>query len=143
MKQFEITDLPVRTAKFIVRKQWVVAGSDDMFVTVHNFNTMEKVKRFEAHSDYIRSIAVHPTLPIVLTSSDDMLIKLWDWDKNWENSQTFEGHTHYVMMVAFNPKDPNTFASASCALPLPPTFHVARARWLSPRGVAWVVSISR
>ena len=113
VKQFEITDLPVRTAKFIVRKQWVVAGSDDMFVTVHNFNTMEKVKRFEAHTDYIRSIAVHPTLPVLLTSSDDMLIKLWDWDKGWENSQTFEGHTHYVMMVAFNPKDPNTFASAS------------------------------
>ena len=98
MKQFEITDLPVRTAKFIVRKQWVVAGSDDMFVTVHNFNTMEKVKRFEAHSDYIRSIAVHPTLPIVLTSSDDMLIKLWDWDKGWLNTQIFQVHAHYVMM---------------------------------------------
>lgn len=28
-----------------------------------------------------RSIAVHPTLPYLLTSSDDMLIKLWDWDK--------------------------------------------------------------
>lgn len=34
VKQFEITDLPVRAAKFVVRKQWVVAGSDDMFVTV-------------------------------------------------------------------------------------------------------------
>lgn len=113
VKQFEITDLPVRAAKFVVRKQWVVAGSDDMHCTVMNYNTMEKVKRFEAHADYIRSIAVHPTLPILLTSSDDMLIKLWDWDKGWENSQTFEGHTHYVMMVAFNPKDPNTFASAS------------------------------
>jgi hypothetical protein len=24
---------------------------------------------------------VHPSLPYLLTSSDDMLIKLWDWDK--------------------------------------------------------------
>ena len=24
---------------------------------------------------------MHPTLPYLLTSSDDMLIKLWDWDK--------------------------------------------------------------
>ena len=32
VKQFEITDLPVRAAKFVVRKQWVVAGSDDMWV---------------------------------------------------------------------------------------------------------------
>lgn len=28
-----------------------------------------------------RHIAVHPTLPYILTCSDDMLIKLWDWDK--------------------------------------------------------------
>jgi coatomer subunit beta' len=99
VKQFEITDLPVRAAKFVVRKQWVVAGSDDMCVpvsllrpespvsmrlnlmslsrhcTVMNYNTMEKVKRFEAHSDYIRSIAVHPSLSILLTSSDDMLVR--------------------------------------------------------------------
>ena len=96
-----------------MRKQWFICASDDMHLRVFNYNTMEKVKRFEAHSDYIRSIAVHPSLSILLTSSDDMLIKLWDWDKGWANSQTFEGHTHYVMMVGFNPKDPNTFASAS------------------------------
>lgn len=26
---------------------------------------------------------MHPTLPVFLTSSDDMLIKLWDWDKGF------------------------------------------------------------
>ena len=71
----------VRTAKFVARKQWIVCGSDDMFVRVYNYNTMDKVKSFEAHTDYIRSIAVHPTQPYLLTCSDDMLIKLWDWDK--------------------------------------------------------------
>ncbi len=64
-------------------------------------------------TDYIRSLAIHPTQPYILSSSDDMLIKLWDWEKNWQCSQIFEGHTHYVMQLAFNPKDPNTFASAS------------------------------
>lgn len=47
-----------------------------------------------------------------MTSSDDMTIKLWNWDNNWKLEQTFEGHQHYVMSLAFNPKDPNTFASA-------------------------------
>lgn len=89
----------VRSAKFVPRKQWVVAGADDMFVRVYNYNTMDKVKTFEAHTDYIRSVAVHPTLPYVLTSSDDMLIKLWDWDKGWACTQLFEGHSHYVMQV--------------------------------------------
>lgn len=45
--------------------------------------------------------------------SDDMSIKLWNWDKNWTNQQVFEGHTHYVMQIVINPKDNNTFASAS------------------------------
>lgn len=47
-------DLPVRTAKFVARKQWIVTGADDMLVRVYNYNTMDKVKVFEAHTDYIR-----------------------------------------------------------------------------------------
>ncbi|XP_047950692.1 coatomer subunit beta'-2 [Salvia hispanica] len=113
VKSFEVTELPVRSAKFIARKQWVVAGADDMFIRVYNYNTMDKVKVFEAHTDYIRCVAVHPSLPYVLSSSDDMLIKLWDWEKGWLCTQIFEGHSHYVMQVTFNPKDTNTFASAS------------------------------
>ncbi|KAK9060480.1 hypothetical protein SSX86_021184 [Deinandra increscens subsp. villosa] len=112
-KSFEVTELPVRSAKFIARKQWIVAGADDMFIRVYNYNTMDKVKVFEAHTDYIRCVAVHPTLPYVLSSSDDMLIKLWDWEKSWFCTQIFEGHSHYVMQVTINPKDTNTFASAS------------------------------
>ncbi|KAJ3194691.1 Coatomer subunit beta' [Irineochytrium annulatum] len=84
-----------------------------MQVRVFNYQTHEKVTAFEAHQDYIRSIAVHGSQPYILTSSDDMLIKLWDWEKGWKNVMTFDGHTHFVMQVAFNPKDGNTFASAS------------------------------
>ena len=84
-----------------------------MFIRVYNYNTMDKVTVFEAHTDYIRCVAVHPTLPYVLSSSDDMLIKLWDWEKGWLCTQIFEGHSHYIMQVTFNPKDTNTFASAS------------------------------
>ncbi|KAL9183551.1 hypothetical protein ACHAXT_004407 [Thalassiosira profunda] len=113
VKTFEVSELPVRCAKFITRKQWFVASSDDMRLRVYNYNTMEKVKDFEAHSDYIRYVEVHPTLPYFLTSSDDMTIKCWDWDRGFDCTQLFEGHAHYVMMVKFNPKDTNTFASAS------------------------------
>ena len=70
-----------------------------MLVRVYNYNTMEKVQVFEAHSDYIRCIAVHPAQPLILTTSDDMTIRLWDWDKKWQCQQVFEGHTHYVMQV--------------------------------------------
>ena len=44
----------MRTAKFVARKQWVITGADDMYIRVYNHNTMEKIKSFEAHTDYIR-----------------------------------------------------------------------------------------
>ena len=113
MKSFELCEVPVRCAKFIIRKQWFIAGTDDMHLRVYNYNTMEKVKEWEAHTDYIRFVEVHPNRPLVISSSDDMSIKLWDWDKDWDCLQVFEGHVHYVMMVKINPRDTNTFASAS------------------------------
>ena len=113
IKSFDICELPVRSAKFIVRKQWFITASDDMHLRVFNYNTMEKIKEFEAHNDYIRYVEVHPTQPIVISAADDMSMKLWNWEQNWDCTQVFEGHAHYVMMVRFNLKDTNTFASAS------------------------------
>jgi len=40
-----------------------------MQIRVFNYNTLERAHAFEAHTDYIRSIAVHPTQPYILTSS--------------------------------------------------------------------------
>lgn len=105
--------MPVRTAKFIARKNWIIAGTDDLLVRVYNYHTLEKVTQFEAHTDYVRAFDIHPTRPYVLSCSDDMSIRLWDWERGWKCISTFEGHSHYVMGIAFNPKDQNTFASAS------------------------------
>lgn len=112
LKTFTPTEVPVRCARFIARKNWFVCGSDDFHLRVFNYNTSERVAGFEAHPDYIRCLAVHPSQPFVLTGSDDMTIKLWDWEKSWKCIQVFEGHTHYIMNLAFNPKDSNTFASS-------------------------------
>jgi coatomer subunit beta' len=114
VKSFDVVEqTPVRSAKFVERNQWIVCGADDNHIRCYNYNTSELLKAFEAHSDYIRCVEVHPSLPYILSSSDDMSIKLWNWDKNWDLMQVFEGHIHYVMQVKFNPKDSNTFASAS------------------------------
>ena len=112
VKTFELTDLPVRAGRFVARKNWIVCGSDDFQLRVYNYNTSEKITSFEAHPDYIRAIVVHPTQPFILTASDDMTIKLWDWERGWKCVQVFEGHGHYIMSLAINPKDTNTFASA-------------------------------
>ena len=47
----------------MARKQWVVTGSDDMFIRVYNYNTMDKVKAFEAHTDYIRQVLISRSAP--------------------------------------------------------------------------------
>lgn len=113
-KSFEVSELPVRCAKFIARKHWFVAASDDMRLRMFNYNTMEKVREVDqAHADYIRCVEVHPTLPYFVSSSDDMTVKLWNFEAGMECIQYYEGHTHYVMQAKFNPKDTNTFASAS------------------------------
>lgn len=103
----------MRSAKFIASKHWIVAGADDKYIRVYNYDTMEKIVEFEAHGDFIRSVAVHPTLPHLLSASDDKVVKLWDWEKGWICSQIFEGHSHYVMQVVFHPKETTTFATAS------------------------------
>ncbi len=77
----------MRCVKFIARKNWFVAGSDDFQLRVFNYNTHEKVTTFEAHPDYIRCLAVHPSASIVITGSDDVTIKAWDWEKGWKNIQ--------------------------------------------------------
>eukprot|EP00923_Selenidium_pygospionis_P046386 GHVN01079974.1.p1 GENE.GHVN01079974.1~~GHVN01079974.1.p1 ORF type:complete len:985 (+),score=199.69 GHVN01079974.1:138-3092(+) len=84
-----------------------------MMIRAYNYNTMEKVKEFEAHIDYIRYLAVHPTLSYLLSTSDDMTVKLWDWENNWNRLHTYEGHCNYVMMAQWNPKDVHLFATAS------------------------------
>lgn len=84
IKTFEVTEVPVRCVRFIARRNWFVCGSDDFNLRVFNYNTGEKVTALEAHPDYIRCLAVHPTQSLVLTGSDDMTIKLWDWEKGWK-----------------------------------------------------------
>lgn len=113
MRSIEITNAPVRSAKFIARKNWLIVGSDDNMLRVYNYNTAEKLKTLEEHSDYIRTIAVHPSQPYVLSGGDDDTIRMFDWDRNWAKVNTFADHEHYVMQIAINPKDTSMFASAS------------------------------
>jgi coatomer subunit beta' len=58
-----------------------VVGADDAKIRIYNYNTAEKIKTIEEHTDFIRDIVVHPTLSYLLSCSDDDTIKMFDWDK--------------------------------------------------------------
>jgi coatomer subunit beta' len=77
IKTLEVSQVPVRSARFLAKKQWIVAGSDDMMIRVYNYNTMERVKAFEAHGDFLRCIVVHPQDNFIISCSDDFTIRLW------------------------------------------------------------------
>lgn len=109
----KIETIPVRTAKFIPWKSWIICGSDDKMIRVIDYETGLVVKEWEAHDDYIRSIDVHPAHLLVLSASDDKTVKLWDAESDFECIKTYAGHEHYVMSVKFDPLATTRFASAS------------------------------
>lgn len=107
---------PVRCAVFMTGYPWILATGDNMAVSAYDYNTGNLIStKDHAHNDYIRQIAIHPTLPMFLTCSDDRTVKSFKFTSNneIELERTFTGHSHFVMDVKINPKDPSTFATAS------------------------------
>ena len=83
VRKLEVSDWPVRAAIFVERKSWVVTACDDGFIRVFDQNLQSDyssfiqderqpsfITRFQAHSDYMRSIAAHPTNPLLLSCGD-------------------------------------------------------------------------
>jgi WD40 repeat protein len=66
--------------------QWVASGDSDGCITIYTYaeNMLTEVTKFQAHKDGIRALAVHPTLPYLLSSPECNLIRLWDWDQGWK-----------------------------------------------------------
>ncbi|KAM3259891.1 hypothetical protein ACQJBY_051276 [Aegilops geniculata] len=111
---FKVSTDKVVLVKFIVRKQWFVAGAGDGFIHIYNYETKrQQVPSFTAHAGNLTSLAFHPSKPYLMSwSSDEM--KLWDWDKAWECTQTFKcKHSGYICQVMFDPKNTNSFVTAS------------------------------
>ncbi|KAM3277732.1 hypothetical protein ACQJBY_045558 [Aegilops geniculata] len=111
---FKVSTDKVVLVKFIIRKQWFVAGAGDGFIHIYNYETKrQQVPSFTAHAGDLTSLAVHPSKPYLMSwSSDEM--KLWDWDKAWECTQTFKcKHSGYICQVMFDPKNTNSFVTAS------------------------------
>ena len=105
----------LRTGIFIPNKNWIALGGDDKKIRIFNYNTLEKLEDIEAHSDFVRCIAAHPTQKLLLSSSDDYSVKLWSYDDKGKltEKKVYLEHQNFVMSVKFNPKEPNYFASCS------------------------------
>ncbi|XP_066353688.1 uncharacterized protein [Miscanthus floridulus] len=100
--------------KFIARRNWVVSGDNRGKIRVYTYiDGSEEVMKLKAHDAAVKSLAVHPTHPFLLSSSDDTVIKLWNWDNGWACTREFESHWMTVRHLAFNPRHTDSFASIS------------------------------
>lgn len=88
---------------------------------------MDEIKSFKATgSGSVRSLAVHPTRPYLLSTCKlDGVIEIWDWEKGWACSRKVETG-HGKTCATFNPMDANTFVTSrrfdgllKVGLPLP------------------------
>jgi coatomer subunit beta' len=89
VRTFEAGQLPVRCARFIEHLEAAVSGSDDLRVRVFNYNSGQKIREFEAHKDFIRSLTVHPAEGLLITCGDDGSINLWNYRKDFALVKTF------------------------------------------------------
>lgn len=58
----------------------------------------------QGHLDYIRTVEFHRECPWILSSSDDQMIRIWNWQSR-TCIAVLTGHNHYVMCASFHPKE--------------------------------------
>ena len=105
---------PVRCVRWMPSMHCLITGGDTFAISCFGYNTGLVASLPNAHTDFIRQIAVHPTQSQFLSCSDDFKVNLYSFENNQIKVQrVFTGHEHFVMDVKFNPKDPSTFATAS------------------------------
>ena len=63
------------------------------------------VATLKGHNDYIRSVEFHPRLPLLLSSSDDRTVRLWNFERR-ELIAVLVGHLFFVMCARFHPRKP-------------------------------------
>ncbi|KAK7402308.1 hypothetical protein VNO78_14473 [Psophocarpus tetragonolobus] len=104
----------LRSAKFIDRENWIVAAADDKYIRIFDYEKMEKMVEVVEHKDYVRSLAVHPFLPYVVSASGSSTktveleksaslygtLKIWNLDSSAPKF-TLEGHQKGVNCVDY------------------------------------------
>jgi len=68
-----------------------------------NLPTAPHTKLLEGHRGPIRHISFHPVYSLIITSSEDATIKVWDYELA-KLEKTLKGHTETVNCTAFNKK---------------------------------------
>ena len=101
LRSVQVTTQPVRAVRYFADGTFFAAGSDDGQLRIYESYSMQLRTTVKAHVDYIRSVALHPSAPVLFTTGDDMVIRAWSFTK--QGALTAEadlcGHEHFVMSI--------------------------------------------
>uniref|UniRef100_A0A8C6WVY1 Coatomer subunit beta' n=1 Tax=Neogobius melanostomus TaxID=47308 RepID=A0A8C6WVY1_9GOBI len=101
VKTFELCDLPVRVAKFVARKHWVITGAVNHLLLWDWDKKWMCCQVFEGHSHYVMQIVVNPKDNNQFASASlDRTIKVWQLGSRTPNF-TLEGHEKGVNCVDY------------------------------------------
>ena len=107
-------DVATQKQESIIEDGWIVSPcvshEGDLLAYVGPENTIvvadsegEILKRFEGHELFIESLKWHPKRHLLLSSSDDGSVRVWDADSLKEVRQLL-GHEGHVYAAAWNPE---------------------------------------
>ncbi|MEM7335644.1 MAG: NB-ARC domain-containing protein, partial [Chloroflexota bacterium] len=102
---------PMWSAQFSSDGRTLVSGSSDGKIREWLLNGEDEPTIFEGHSDWVKSVVYHPTLPLLASGSSDCKVILWN-RKTGQPETILEGHTSWISAVDISP---NGRFLASCS----------------------------
>jgi len=58
-------------------KPYLVSGADDKLIKVWDYQNKSCVQTLEGHTNNVMRVMYHPSLPIIISGSEDGTIRLW------------------------------------------------------------------
>jgi coatomer subunit beta' len=58
-------------------KPYLVSGADDKLIKVWDYQNKTCVQTLEGHTNNVMRVAYHPSLPILISGSEDGTVRIW------------------------------------------------------------------
>jgi coatomer subunit beta' len=61
-------------------KPYLISGGDDFLVKVWDYQNKKCIQTMEGHTNNVTVVGFHPSLPVIVTGSEDSTVRVWHAD---------------------------------------------------------------